>query len=77
MGGWIGYEPVATIADLKLRPSSPLSNAIEVVLSNLPRPSNDVTPFALKSCATPPVICFDTEPSTRWPVRNRASARRS
>ena len=60
IGGMIGYEPVATIALLKLRPISPLSKAIERASSKRPLPWNQVTLFALKSEATPPVICLTT-----------------
>jgi hypothetical protein len=60
MGGVTGYEPVATIADLKLIPRSPLSNAKERASSKRALPWNEVTLFALKSDATPPVICFTT-----------------
>ena len=60
MGGMIGAEPVATIALLKLRPISPLSNANERASSKRPLPWNHVTLFALKSDATPPVICLTT-----------------
>ena len=60
IGGRIGNDPVATIALEKLSPMSPLSNANERASSNLPLPWNQVTLFALKSDATPPVICFTT-----------------
>ena len=60
MGGRMGYEPVAMIALEKLSPTSPVSNAIERASSNRPAPWNQVTPLALKSEATPPVICFTT-----------------
>ena len=48
------------IALLKLSPRSPLSNTIDVASSKRPAPSNAVTLFALKSCATPLVICLTT-----------------
>ena len=40
--------------------SSPPSTAIVVALVNRPVPLTHSTPFALKSPATPPVICATT-----------------
>src|SRR3954447_2988891 len=59
IGGLSGNEPVATIADLKVT-SSPPSTAIVFASLKVPWPLTHSTPFALKSCATPPVICLTT-----------------
>ena len=59
IGGRTGNEPVATIALLKVT-SSPPSTAIALGPVNVPRPLTHSTPFALNSCATPPVICLTT-----------------
>ena len=56
----IGCDPVAMIALLKLRPISPLSKAKERASSKRALPWNQVTLLALKSEATPPVICLTT-----------------
>ena len=54
IGGRNAYEPVATIALLKLT-SSPPSTAIVFASLKRPLPRTHSTPFALKSVATPPV----------------------
>ena len=59
IGGRIGYEPVATIALLKVT-SSPPSTAIVFASANRPRPFTHSTPFALNREATPLVICLTT-----------------
>ncbi len=59
IGGRSGYEPVATIALLKLT-SSPPSTAIVFASLKRPVPLTHSTPFALKRLATPPVICLTT-----------------
>ena len=59
IGGRIGYEPVATIADVNVT-SSPPSTPIVVASLNAPLPRTHSTPLALKSMATPSVICFET-----------------
>ena len=59
IGGRSGNEPVATIALLKLT-SSPPSTRIVLGPANVPCPFTHSTPFALKSDATPPVICLTT-----------------
>jgi hypothetical protein len=59
IGGRIGNEPVATIADLNVT-SSPPSTAIVFASLNTPVPFTHSTPFALKRLATPLVICFTT-----------------
>src|SRR6185437_179075 len=59
IGGRIGYEPVATIALLKVT-SSPPSTAIVFAPAKRPLPLTHSTPFALNSDATPPVICLTT-----------------
>jgi hypothetical protein len=59
IGGRIGYEPVATIALLNVT-FSPPSTAIVFASTKRPTPGTHVTPFALKSEATPLVICFTT-----------------
>ena len=59
IGGRSGNEPVATIALLKLT-SSPPSTRIVFGPANAPVPLTHSTPFALKSDATPPVICLTT-----------------
>ena len=60
IGGRTGYEPVATIALVKVRPVSLPSKTIERASSKRPMPANAVTPLALKSDATPLVICCTT-----------------
>ena len=45
--------------------SSPPSTAIVFASVKRPAPLTHSTPFALKSCATPPVICLTT-PSFHW-----------
>ena len=64
IGGRIGKLPVATMAVRKVT-SSPPSTAIVFASVNRPAPLTHSTPFALKSCATPPVICLTT-PSFHW-----------
>ena len=59
IGGRIGNEPVATIADLNVT-SSPPSTAIVFASLNVPAPFTHSTPFALKRLATPLVICLTT-----------------
>src|SRR5207237_3495110 len=59
IGGRSGYEPVATIADLNVT-SSPPSTAIVFASLKRPTPLTHSTPFALKSPATPCVICLTT-----------------
>ena len=59
IGGRIGNEPVATIAEVNST-SSPPSTAIVFASRNVPLPFTHWTPFALKSEATPPVICETT-----------------
>ena len=59
IGGRSGNEPVATIALLKLT-SSPPSTRIVFGPAKVPMPLTHSTPFALKSDATPPVICLTT-----------------
>ena len=59
IGGRNGNEPVAMIACLKLT-SSPPSTASVFALVKRPVPLTHSTPFALKSPATPCVICFTT-----------------
>ena len=59
IGGRSGKEPVATTALLKVT-SSPPSTAIVFASLNRPVPFTHSTPFALKSAATPDVICFTT-----------------
>ena len=59
IGGRIGYEPVATMALLKVTSSAP-STAIVVGLVNRPVPLTHSTPFAFSRLATPPVICLTT-----------------
>ena len=58
IGGRIGNEPVAMIADLKVT-SSPPSTAIVFASLNRPLPLTHSTPFALNSVATPWVIWCD------------------
>ena len=60
IGGRTGYEPVATIALVNVRPVSLPSKTIERASSKRPVPSNAVTPLALKSDATPLVIWCTT-----------------
>src|SRR5581483_5998822 len=59
IGGRIGNEPVATIADLNATSSAP-STASVLASLNRPFPRTHSTPFALKSEATPCVICLTT-----------------
>src|SRR4051812_30892074 len=59
IGGLSGNEPVATIADLNVT-CSPPSTAIVFASLKVPCPLTQSTPFALKSCATPPAICLTT-----------------
>ena len=59
IGGRSGNEPVATIALLKLT-SSPPSTAIVFASLKRPVPFTHSTPLALKSPATPWVICLTT-----------------
>ena len=59
IGGRSGNEPVATIAERKVT-SSPPSTAIVFASRNVPLPLTHSTPFALKSDATPHVICLTT-----------------
>jgi len=59
IGGRIGNDPVATIADLNVT-SSPPSTAIVFASLNVPVPLTHSTPLALKRLATPLVICLTT-----------------
>ena len=59
IGGRIGNEPVATTAEVNVT-SSPPSTASVFASLNEPVPFTHSTPFALKSEATPPVICETT-----------------
>ena len=59
IGGRTGYEPVATTALLNDTSSAPMT-AIEFGPVNCPAPCTHSTPFALKSDAIPPVICWTT-----------------
>ncbi len=59
IGGRSGNEPVATTACLKVT-SSPPSTAIVFASLKRPVPFTHSTPFALKSDATPDVICLTT-----------------
>ena len=59
IGGRIGNEPVAITADLNVT-SSPPSTRIVFASLKVPAPFTHSTPFALKSEATPPVICLTT-----------------
>ena len=64
IGGRSGNEPVAITACLKVT-SSPPSTAIVFASLKRPAPLTHSTPLALKSDATPPVICLTT-PSFHW-----------
>ena len=59
IGGRSGNEPVATIACLNVTLSPP-STAIVFASVKRPTPLTHSTPFALKSPATPCVICLTT-----------------
>src|SRR3954468_974788 len=72
IGGRSGNEPVATIADLKAT-SSPPSTAIVFASLKRPAPFTHSTPFALKSEATPLVICLTT-PAFHWFAVARSSS---
>ena len=72
IGGRSGNEPVATIADLNVT-SSPPSTAIVFASLKRPTPFTHSTPFALKSDATPPVICLTT-PAFHWFAVARSSS---
>ena len=76
IGGVIGYEPVATIALLKVT-SSPPSTAIEVVLVKRPVPAHPLDAVRLEErCDAACHLLHDGRLPLRRPGRSRAAARR-
>ncbi len=72
IGGRSGYDPVATIAERNVTSSAP-STAIVCASTKRPVPFTHSTPFALKSPATPCVICLTTPAFHSFETRKSSS----